>query len=315
MKTFILKNKKLILGLISMLLCVCVLMGFVPSSFNASADTPTITAQGIIDNTTFVGFNKAENEEKGKMLFANYFINDGYWDPTNYTYGCVIIPVEYVDKYGFNKDFHASAAAQGVTILSATSDSCYDVTAGSFFRIGLTSMSESTQVRTMLYVFYIQDKTTQEYTYGIESSAVYSTLTNDSQNIDLSDYVSKEMYDLKVSLMRQQIDGLEEEIEQLEKSLTEEGVDMSKFITIAEHEAKVAALENKIAELQLKINQLQANNSGNVNDEKPNQPTQTTDEDKGLSTQQIIGIGVGAVLFIALIVVIASLAKKKDNEY
>lgn len=285
-------NKKLIIVVVVlMLLSLCFALSFLSTNITVKAAP---SAQSIINNTTYLGHNKAETTEYGRTLFANYFIHDGYWDDTTYEYGCVVFPVDYIDRFGFTDNYHARSEETGMQILSITGNKSYEVTGGYIYRVGVVNVNDSNVDRNLFFCFFVQNKATGVYTYGLTSAATYSKLTN-NQSVDLTEYVSKETYNNARDTLQAQIDEYRERVEDLESALTDKGVDMTKFVTLAEHNAKVA-------ELQGKINVLETQNN--------NQESKTED---GLELGQIIGICAGGLLVFVVLAICLSMIKGKHD--
>ena len=304
MKTFILKRKKPLIGVISAMLCVMLALCFLPSNIlKANADetaAPAHTLQETVDSVTFIGWNKAETTENGKMMFTNYFIPAEYFDTVNYTFGIFIVPNDYLSKYELTGDYISQCAEKGISYLYVEASSSYDVTGGKMLRLGLTNVNVNNLDRLMFFCFNVKDNAEGTYQYGISSSASYNGLSTNNQTVDLTNYVSLETFTKAKAQLQAEIDTLNGQIDELEASLTAEGVDMTKFKTLAEYNAKVAELQSAINTLQAEIDEYE--NAGDASE---------TDKSV-LSVKQIIGISAGAALLILIAAsIIASGRKRK----
>ena len=249
------------------------------------------TAHETLNNTWFVGFNKCENETVGRALFANYFINDGYYSPDNYNYGVIIFPQAYYENFIHEDDYVREFTEQEKQYLNVQGNGHYEVTGGTLIRLGIVNIKEQNMGLQFYFVFYVQDKTTENYTYFAKKLASYSTLTQDGE-IDLSQYRTNEEYLRLKSQMQARID-------ELTATINEDGtIDTTKFVTKASHDAEVA-------ELQAQIDTLSAENT----------QLKSIEEKTGLTFMQIIGITAGGILLIAIICGIVSICKKRKDDY
>lgn len=249
------------------------------------------TAQETLNNTWFAGFNKCENETVGRALFANYFINDGYYSPDNYNYGVIIFPQAYYENFIHEDDYVREFTEQEKQYLNVQGNGHYEVTGGTLVRFGLANIKDQNVGLQFYFVFYVQDKTTENYTYFAKKLASYATLTQDGE-IDLSQYRTNEEYLTLKSKMQAKID-------ELTATINEDGtIDTAKFVTKASHDAEVA-------ELQAQIDTLTAENT----------QLKSIEEKTGLTFMQIIGITAGGILLIAIICGIVSICKKRKDDY
>jgi len=299
MKTFILRNKKLLIGCFSILLAVLTMLCFLPKNVTkASADTGNSELKNNIDSVTFIGFNKAENEELNKMVFANYFFPEGVMNE-NYTYGVFIVPTDYVARYELTDDYIEILTEKGVQFLTVEANGSYDCTGGKFIRFGLVNIFEANLDRNMFYIIYAKDNATGLYEYGVSASASYNALSTNNQSVDLTKYVTLETYNSLRNQANERIAEKDEIIAELEASLSENGVDMSKFKTEAEYNQMKAELEARIAELEDSLD----------TDQDSEQPKD------GMSFKQILGISLGAVLLVAIVVVVVTVKNKRKGDY
>ncbi len=296
----LLKNKWFVI-LLSVLLASITFLGLMfgmQSVKKVSADEVTDeeivfvpTAQETLNNAWFIGFNKCENETVGKALFASVFINDRYYSPDNYNYGVLIFPQAYYENYIHEDDYVREFTEQEKQYLDVQGNGKYDVTGGTMLRFGIANIKDQNVGLQFYFVFYVQDKTTETYTYFAKKLASYSTLTQDGE-IDLSQYRTNEEYLTLKSKMQAQID-------ELTATINEDGtIDTTKFVTKASHEAEVAELQERIDTLTAENTQLKS-----------------VEEKTGLTFMQIIGITAGGILLIAIICGIVSICKKRKDDY
>ena len=297
MKQFLLKNKNILLTFFLIVLSVFGVIFTLPATTAHADETvkeETVfvpTAQETLNNTWFIGFNKSENDTIGRALFANYFISDGYYSPDNYTYGVVIFPQAYYENFINEDDYIREFTEQDKQYLNVFGGGRYDVTGGTIMRFGIANIKDQNVGLQFYFVFYVQDKITEGYTYFTRKLASYSTLTQDGE-IDLSQYRTNEEYLTLKNILQAQINELKD-------TINEDGsIDLSKFVTKASH-------EREVAELQEKIDVLTAENTRLKN----------VEEKTGLTFMQIIGVTAGGLLLIGIICGIASIAKKRKNGY
>ncbi len=297
MKNFLIKNKNVLLAFLLIALSVFGIVFTLPAA-TVRADEVTDeeivfvpTAQETLNNTWFIGFNKCDNETVGRALFANYFINDGYYSPDNYNYGVLIFPQSYYENYIHDDDYIREFTEQEKTYINVQGSGKYDVTDGTLVRFGLAKIKDQNVGLQLYFVFYVQDKTTETYTYFAKKLGSYATLTQDGE-VDLSQYRTNEEYFTLKSKMQAQIDELTE-------TINEDGtIDTTKFVTKASHEKEVAELQERIDTLTAENTQLK-----------------TVEEKTGLTFMQIIGITAGGILLIAIICGIVSICKKRKDDY
>ena len=172
MKTFILRNKKLLIGCFSILLAMLTMLCFLPKN---------------------VAKASAETEELNKMIFANYFFPEGVMNE-NYTYGVFIVPTDYVARYELTDDYIEILTEKGVQFLTVEANGSYDCTGGKFIRFGLVNILDANLDRNMFYIIYAKDNTTGLYEYGVSASASYNALSTNNQSVDLTKYVTLETY-------------------------------------------------------------------------------------------------------------------------
>ena len=137
------------------------------------------------------------------------------------------------------------------------------------------------------------------YEYGVSASASYNALSTNNQSVDLTKYVTLETYNSLRNQANEKIAEKDEIIAELEASLSENGVDMSKFKTEAEYNQMKAELEARIAELEDSLD----------TDQDSEQPKD------GMSFKQILGISLGAVLLVAIVVVVVTVKNKRKGDY
>ena len=249
------------------------------------------TARETLNNTWFAGFNKCENETVGRALFANYFINDGYYSPDNYNYGVLIFPQAYYENFIHNDDYVREFTEQGKQYLDVQGNGHYDVTGGTLLRYGIANIKDQNISLQFCFVFYAQDKVTEEYTYFTRKYASYPTLSQDGE-VDLSQYRTNEEYFTLKSKMQAKID-------ELTAAINEDGsIDLSQFVSKSSHDREVAELQEQIDTLTAENTQLKS-----------------VEEKTGLTFMQIIGITAGAIILIAVICGAVSIFKKKKDDY
>lgn len=249
------------------------------------------TARETLNNTWFAGFNKCENETVGRALFANYFINDGYYSPDNYNYGVLIFPQAYYENFIHNDDYVREFTEQGKQYLDVQGNGHYDVTGGTLLRYGIANIKDQNISLQFCFVFYAQDKVTEEYTYFTRKYVSYPTLSQDGE-VDLSQYRTNEEYFTLKSKMQAKID-------ELTAAINEDGsIDLSQFVSKSLHDREVAELQEQIDTLTAENTQLKS-----------------VEEKTGLTFMQIIGITAGAIILIAVICGAVSIFRKKKDDY
>ncbi len=299
MKTFILRNKKLLIGCFSILLAVLTMLCFLPKNIaKASADTIPPTVNDCAENITFIGFNKQFTEDKGMQICANYYIPDEYFI-ADYTYGAMVCPQSVLEKNGITGNWKEESAAHDNIMSEVVGSSTIAVSGGRLMRLTLANIPEAGADMLIFYINFVENTATGEIAYGVGANASYNGLSIDNQSVDLSDYVTQNEYNNLRNQANEKIAEKDAIIAELEASLGEEGVDMSNFKTVAEYNQMKAELEARIAELE-----------GSQNaDQDSEQPRD------GMSLKQILGISLGAVLLIAIVVVVVAVKNKRKGDY
>lgn len=299
MKTFILRNKKLLIGCFSILLAVLTMLCIFPKNIaKASADTTTPTVANCAENITFIGFNKQYTEEKGMQICANYYVPSEYFI-SDYAYGALICPQSVLEKNGITGNWKEESAAHDNVMGDVVATSTVEVHGGHLIRIALSNIPEAGADMLIFFINYVENTATGEIAYGVGANASYNGLSIDNQTVDLSDYVTQNEYNNLRNQANEKIAAKDAIIAELEASLGEEGVDMSNFKTVAEYNQMKAELEARIAELEESQN--------------PDQDSKQPEE--GMSFKQILGISLGAVLLVAIVVAVVAVKNKRKGDY
>lgn len=299
MKTFILRNKRLLIGCLSILLAVLSMLCFLPKNVaKASADTTSASVIDCAENITFIGFNKQSTEENGLQICANYYIPDEYYLSEN-SYGVLICPQSVLEKNGITGNWKEESAANGDVMVNIVATTTYNVEGGHLVRFSLSNIPEAGADMLVFFINYVENNETSEIAYGVGANASYNGLSIDNQTVDLSDYVTQNEYNNLRNQANEKIAEKDAIIAELEASLGESGVDMSNFKTVAEYNQMKAELEARIAELE----------------ESQDAEQETEQPKEGMSVKQILGISLGAVLLIAIIVVVVAVKNKKKGDY
>lgn len=299
MKTFILRNKKLLIGCFSILLAMLTMLCIFPKNVaKASADTTTPTVKQCAENITFIGFNKQHTEENGMQICANYFVPNEYFI-SDYTYGALVCPQSVLEKNGITGNWKEESAAHDNAMVDIVGANTYTAHGGHLIRLVLANIPEGGTDMLIFFINYVENTATGEIAYGVGANASYNGLSINNQTVDLSDYVTQNEYNNLRNQANEKIAEKDAIIADLEASLGEEGVDMSKFKTEAEYNQMKAELEARIAELEDSINAEQ-------DSEQPKD---------GMSFKQILGISLGAVLLVAIVVTVATVKNKRKGDY
>ena len=176
--------------LLSLLLCLAMFMPvsvMSASADEAGEDTPH-SVEAIIENTTFVAFRKSDLTSKYKYsIFACYYVPDSVFEST-YTYGVVIFPKFYADKYGLTSDYLQKAEEQNVLIMDIVSPGQLQGSNGRIFKCGIVEMMEHNLSREFAFIFYAKD-TEGNIEYTPAQFAMYNTL-------DARDFTDAELLEM-----------------------------------------------------------------------------------------------------------------------
>ena len=180
-------NKLQLSTIIVLLLC---LMFFVPNIAQVKADTQTETnleLQQIMDESSFITFRKGENSKNGRYMVACYYIPKEAYNPA-YTYGAVIFPKLYSERFGINSDYIKKAEEQNLTILNVTVSNKIEEENGYGINLGLEQIYEKNVSLTMTFVLYVKDSA-GNIAYAEPVFAAYETL--DASEMTMEELLQK----------------------------------------------------------------------------------------------------------------------------
>ncbi len=119
-------------------------------------ETEVKTPQEIIDNTIFLTYKKGDNPTNGKFIISCFYMPEEFY-VEDYTYGIVLCPKDYVDRFIVNGDYLNEFEEQGVAISNIVAEVNMETPEGRIFRCGITNIYEQNLDRTFSFIFYAQD--------------------------------------------------------------------------------------------------------------------------------------------------------------
>ncbi len=163
--------------ILSIILCFSIVMPM--SVVKTKAETfqteKTTSVETIIANSTFITFRKGdENSRYGRNIFLCYYVPNTVYEST-YSYGVVIFPKLYGDRYDLKSDYLAKAEEQGLVIMDVVANVGLPAPEGMVYKCGIANILEKNINLEFTFVFYAKD-TEGNIAYAQPKFATYSTL-------------------------------------------------------------------------------------------------------------------------------------------
>ena len=181
------KRNPFSLLILSLLLCLTMFMpvSIVGASAEGTGEEVSHSLETVIENTTFVTFRKCDITSKYKRaIFSCFYVPNTVYE-TEYTYGCVIFPKDYADRYDLKSDYIKKAEEQNVLLMTMEATEALQGVDGRIFKFGIVEMMDQNVNRTFAFIFYVKDAEGNiEYTNA--EFAAYSTL-------EVKDYTDAEL--------------------------------------------------------------------------------------------------------------------------
>ena len=160
----------------SILLSFSILM---PTSIvTTKADTleePSISVEEIIEQTTFVTFRKGDETSRyGRNIFACFYLPNSVYE-SSYTYGVVLFPKDYGDRFELTSDYFQKAEEQNILIMDIPAPQSLETKEGRLFKCGIASILDQNIERTFTFIFYAKD-TSGNIAYSNPQFAAWATL-------------------------------------------------------------------------------------------------------------------------------------------
>lgn len=175
------QNKKI--SLILTVLLLAILFGLFGVHVKAFAEeTNNETIEVIIEQSYLFGFKKGEDETRGRYMTALFFVSDEVYNE-NYSYGVVIFPQAYMDKFNVHSDYMNGLSAQGKPYLDVKGASYQQTDGGKVFKCGIARILDQNVSRTFAFIGYVKDdEDNTAYTrpfYADYNSLIAKELTNE----------------------------------------------------------------------------------------------------------------------------------------
>ena len=181
--------------LLSLLLCLAMFMpiSVMSASAEETGEEATHSLETVIENTTFVAFRKSDITSKYKRsMFACFYVPNSVHE-SEYTYGCVIFPKDYGDRFDLKSDYLKKAEEQGVLIMSIDATGGLEGVEGKIYKFGIAEILDQNVERTFSFIFYAKDAE-GNIEYSKAQFAAYSTLdAKDFSDAELLEMVESKM--------------------------------------------------------------------------------------------------------------------------
>ena len=133
------------------------------------------SVETIIANSTFITFRKGdENSQYGRNIFLCYYVPNSVYEST-YSYGVVIFPKLYGDRYDLKSDYLNKAEEQGILIMDVAAPAGLPAPDGMVYKCGIARILDQNVNLEFTFVFYAKD-TEGNIAYAQPKFATYSTL-------------------------------------------------------------------------------------------------------------------------------------------
>ena len=119
---------------------------------DASLNTP----EEIAEQSYLFGFKKGEDETRGRFICALFYVPDEVYDE-DHTYGVVIFPKLYMERFDVHSDYINKFAELNKAILDVRGTSYQTADSGKVFRCGIAKILEKNMSLTFAFIGYIAD--------------------------------------------------------------------------------------------------------------------------------------------------------------
>ena len=142
-----------------------------------------------MDAISFIGFVRQTSSDKGKCIFAQYFIPDTV-DMTDKKFGVIIFPKRYLEMFDVYDNYIEEFASQNKVILNVTNNNYYAFDGGRMLRFGIVNIFEKNCDLTFCFIPYL--KSESEVVYGTRQFATHNEMTDgEVQFIGFTKYSSE----------------------------------------------------------------------------------------------------------------------------
>ncbi len=178
-------NKWILSILILLLFCLTIPVGKTTSAKAESLANQEL--QTIIDNSYFITFKKGEDSTRGRYMVTCFYIPNEVYNPT-YTYGAVIFPKLYGEKYGVTSDYINKIQEKGLSILDVVGTIKIEEENGYGINLGLAKILDNNVSLVFTFVLYAKDSN-GNIAYATPQFAAYDTL--DADELTLEELINK----------------------------------------------------------------------------------------------------------------------------
>lgn len=168
------QNKKESFIYIVLLLVVFFVFFSVPVKAFAE-ETNVLTPEEIMAQSYMFGFKKGETETRGKFIIAMLFVPDEVYNE-NYTYGVVIFPRLYMERFNVYSDYMNGLSEQGKQYIDVKGAVYQPADGGKVFRCGIAQIRDNNTSLVLAFIGYVTD-TDGNTAYTAPSYADYNSLT------------------------------------------------------------------------------------------------------------------------------------------
>ena len=141
------------------------------------------SVEEIIEQTTFVTFRKGDETSRyGRNIFACFYLPNSVYE-SSYTYGVVLFPKDYGDKFDLKSDYFQKAEAQNILIMDIVAPQSLETKEGRLFKCGIANILEQNTKRTFSFIFYAKDQA-GNIAYSQPKFAAWATLVAEEYTDD-----------------------------------------------------------------------------------------------------------------------------------
>lgn len=146
------------ISLLNLILVLVIAFGFafgVPVKAFAEEINPK-TPEEIVEQSYLFGFKKGEDATRGRFIFALFYVPDEVYN-ANYTYGVIIFPKLYMERFDVHSDYINKFAEINKAILDIKGTSYQPADGGKVFRCGIGKILDQNLSRTFTFIGYVKD--------------------------------------------------------------------------------------------------------------------------------------------------------------
>ena len=194
---------------LALIALIAMIFGFacgVPVKAYAEEVSPN-TPEVIAEQSYLFGFKKGEDETRGRFIFAFFYVPDEVYNE-NYSYGVIIFPKLYMERFDVHSDYINKFAELNKAILEVQGKSYQPADSGKVFRCGIAKILEKNMSLTFAFIGYVTDS---------DGNTAYTT----PAYADYNSLNAKNLSDEEVLKLLEQQKGMKENFDQITNKLSE----------------------------------------------------------------------------------------------